>query len=65
MVTFQKQHMLLRIKELNRELDEARSSQSKYEEEVNAFHDTISVVNRHWSQVSYISSFFLSFLLIL
>jgi len=50
-VTFQKQHMLLRIKELNRELDEARSSQSKYEEEVNAFHDTISVVNRHWSQL--------------
>lgn len=43
--------MLLRIKELNRELETARSSQAQYEEEMRAFHDRIASMDRHWTQV--------------
>ena len=50
--------MLLRIKELNRQLEEARSSQYKYDEEIQAFHDRMSVVDRHWSQVGFEIGYF-------
>lgn len=43
--------MSLRIKELNRALDEARSVQFNTEQVRDAFLDQVAVVDRHWAQV--------------
>lgn len=49
--------MLLRIKELNRELSSLRHEVASFESEKAAYHDQISDIDRHWTQVCVSTSF--------
>jgi len=55
-VRYQKEHMLLRIKELNRELSSLRHEVASFESEKAAYHDQISDIDRHWTQLDEILS---------